>query len=478
MIKVEGLSIRNGQNELLRVDTLEIPDGRFHVLMGRSGAGKSLLVNAVCGLSDAALSLSGCLRLDERSIDLSKKHKLWRNQIFLAPQNPLDAFNPTMSVARQLQEVLRWRPMSRALMNLSQLGEAVQLTSDQLERLPSQLSGGMVQRALLAMALAARAHLVVLDEPTKGLDPLRFERVASLLQLLRTHNRSALVVTHDPKLAARASEDMTVIEAGRVVETGQTKRLLHAPQSSALKSLMAAEPENWRFGRSPGKNNTQVLSLDGISHRYGSKGPLLLRDVSLQICRGEVCGLLGPSGAGKSTLGDIALGVLEPTAGRVFWGEKDIGGLPAAERNLSARRYLKVFQTPEVTYPHGVKIGRIFKSLTPMTAASGGVSINELLEQMGLNERVLDLTSRELSGGELQRLAIVRVLISDPEFVVCDEPSSRLDMTVQKQAILAIASAARRYNFGTLLICHNRAVLEAVSDTYLSLTEDGHLIRL
>lgn len=463
----------------LRIDagrlSLDVPGLRFEqarttCVVGKSGSGKSLLASALPGLRPPGLQITGEVLLNGQRPGVP----LWKDHVFILPQEPAIALDPTMSVGKQIAELFRWRfapdcPWSTPKALCLHVG----LSVADLNKFPAQLSGGMQQRVMIAMALAARATFVVADEPSKGLDDFNKARVIAIFQQIRNLGRGVIVITHDLAVARALADTVVVIDNGRIVEQGAADRILSHPQHAATQSLVGSEPAYWDE-RKPGARPAAppVLRLENAAFGFPHSRQLIA-GADLAVHRGEIIGLYGPSGAGKSTLADLCLGLRKPTSGTVRW-HGQIADPTVIRRHRPM--FQKLFQNPVTAFPPHLRLADVFDKLTP-GASKGGPSRSSLLSQLELDADLLDRRPDQVSGGELQRLAIVRVLLAQPRFLVCDEPSSRLDMSVQRLAIDMISDYADQTAAAVLLISHDLTILKKCSDTIFELSETGELVQ-
>lgn len=466
-LEARNLTIRAGQHKL-DIPALSTVPGRTHCLIGRSGSGKSLLATALAGLRQPGVEVAGEILLD----GLPYKGRLWKNEVFLLPQEPAIALDPTMAVGKQIGEVFRWRTAPDCPWPDPQdLGREIGLSPADLLRFPGELSGGMQQRVMLAMAFAARAVFIIADEPTKGLDTRNKQVVTELLNRLKALGRGLIVITHDLEVVHAVADTISVIDEGRIVEHGSAHDVLSAPRSNAARNLIENQPARWpEAGAGAARSQTSVVSLLEVTFGFAGQ-PNLFDKLSLEIGRGEVVGLFGPSGSGKSTLGDLCLHLRMPIQGDVVWH-----GAPATRTVVKRQRarFQKLFQNPATAFPPNLKLRTVFDSLTPNARDRLG-EFSHLLSELELDITLLDRRPDQVSGGELQRLAIVRVLMGQPDFIVCDEPSSRLDMSIQHQAVDMIARYVRNRPAAALLISHDIELLHKRADRIFELGADGTL---
>lgn len=466
-IVVQDLRLKVGRLEI-NVPDLEFEQGKTSCIIGRSGSGKSLLAAAIYGHDQAGFEVSGTVSIDGR---LAAK-PLWKEHVFVLPQEPVSALDPTMPVGKQIGELFRWRADRDCFWNgPDDVGLQVGLSLNDLKKYPGQLSGGMQQRVMIAMVLVARAEFVIADEPTKGLDDENKAIVIGLFQKVKASGRGLIVITHDLDVANALADNVIVMDNGCVVEQGHAQSVLENPQSSATCALIQNEPSNWpATERIDHKKAASILSLEHVTFCFDKSMPLF-NDVSIDIHEGDVIGLYGPSGVGKSTLADICLGLRPPYEGNVCWfGEALTTSCIKMHRVL----FQKLFQNPLTSFPPKIKLAEVFERLTPMAEVSD-FSLDALFSRLDLDKRLLMRRSDQVSGGELQRLAIVRLLLAQPKFLVCDEPSSRLDMSIQRLAIDIITDYASEASAAVLLISHDRTILQKRAHSIFELTEEGQL---
>lgn len=469
-IEIHNLTGTAGQLSL-NVPHLRFTQGQTTCVIGRSGSGKSLFASALSGLPMEGLNVAGEVTLDGHT----HVSALWKDHVFVLPQEPAVSLDPTMPVGKQLAEVFRWRrDPNCAWKTPAALGADVGLTQDDLTKLPEQLSGGMQQRAMIAMALAADASFVVADEPTKGLDSESKARVMRLFKMIQASGRGLIIITHDLDVAQALADDVVVFDQGAVVEQGTVDEVIGTPKSEATRILIQSAPKNWPAPSEVAcSTSNEVLSLKDVSFGYIQNKPVIAQgDITFHA--GEIIGLLGPSGVGKSTLADICLGLRKPTQGDVRWfGDVLTPTVIKKQRT----QFQKLFQNPVTSFPPNLVLADVFGKLTPDNG-DGLFSRSDLMARLSLDDALLKRRPDQVSGGELQRLAIVRVMLSQPRFLVCDEPSSRLDMSIQRLAIDVITDYAKEASAAVLLISHDRTVLEKRVDRIFQLNDEGVLKRL
>ncbi len=471
-LEIRSLTIRDpAGTHLVREVSLTIETGGLFVLIGETGSGKSLIAQAVLGLLPAGFEVDGTIALNGRqpieAADGARLQEHWGEDVLLLPQEPRAALDPTMRIIRQVEETAR----SGAAAPLAAL-QSVDLTQAVARRYPFQISSGMAQRVLVATALVGGSPLIVADEPTKGLDRKRIEQTCSLLLLLVGLGRSLFLITHDIALTRGLGGRIGILKNGRLVETGATGNVFSRPQHPYTRLWIGADPAHWPpCPRNEAKRET-VLAARGLSFAY-PRGRFLFKNLDLQIQRGSVLALTGPSGCGKTTLGNILLGLLPPSGGQVTWQGLD----PYRHRKGVPRlrhKYQKLHQDPmSVFLPHQ-PLGNQFAALKEIRpAAAIERSLPRLLDRLKLSPQLLTRYPSEVSGGEAQRLALARILLLEPDLIVADEPTSRLDPLVQKHTIRLLRDLVDEGRVGLLLIGHDPNLLRAVAENILDLGAGG-----
>ncbi len=468
----DGLSVSDADGRLLLAPLdVAVAAGSTISLIGESGAGKSLFCAAVAGLLSPELRMSGRIVIDGQDVTaLSPRDRraLWSRTVFLLPQEPWTALAPARRVRAQIADMprlhdgLAGRTLATAAGRLlSRVGLSVEREGDHR---PRMLSGGMAQRAAIATALGAPAGLVLVDEPTKGLDaPLR-DRVRDNIRLLRDEGRALVVVTHDLALARDLGGQVLVLRDGVVVEQGPAERILTHPAHPFTRALLDAEPQRWRRTTAP--IGHPAIAFDAVEVRSNPSGPALARSLSFAVPKGAIVGLCGPSGSGKTTIGNVAIGLTPPASGTV----SRLAG--------EVRRYQKLYQDPGAAFAPW----RSVRATMADALAAGGLpraSLDDrfapLAKRLRLSAGLLNRRPGSVSGGELQRLALARALLVRPVFLFADEPTSRLDPLTQREVALLLTEVAAD-GVGCLLASHDPALIAALASTVLTLGGDGTVV--
>lgn len=458
LLTVEDLTVVS-TDAILRPTGLTLRAGRPLTILGQTGSGKSLLAQAIMGVLPDGLTAAGRVLLDGRDLlamPAGERRALWGRTIGLLPQEPWLALDPTMRAGAQVAETHRLvagrtaaDADAAARADLAHLGLA-----DAFGKLPGELSGGMAQRVAFAAARAGRARIVIADEPTKGLDADRRDDAVALLLREVEEGGGLLTITHDVAVARQLGGDVLVMREGEVVEQGPAEEVLRAPRSAYARDLLAAEPSSWPK-LPPRPAGDVVLRAEGLAKARGGKP--LFDGLDLEIRAGEIVGVGGPSGCGKSTLGGLLLGLVQPDRGSV-WRKPGIG----------RHRFQKLYQDPPAAFPPHASLRQTLSDLVRLHRLDWS-EVDWLMDRLRLSPALLDRRPREVSGGELQRLALLRVLLLDPVFLFADEPTSRLDLVTQQETVALLTGIARNRGCAVLLVSHDRGLLDRTADRRIAL---------
>lgn len=493
MLEVRGLQVSIGRpgkkTEILCGIDLEIRQGELFGLVGESGSGKSMTALTLLGLLPKGAVVKAdrmCLGDWELNCLTPRQwQELRGTEIAMVFQEPMTSLNPVLTIEKQVEEGLllhggreyrRNREARRqrvlALLREAGLPEPERL----LEAYPHQLSGGMRQRVMIAIAMICRPRLLIADEPTTALDIMTQDKILELLQYYRKeYGTTVLFISHDLKLINRLCDRVAVMRQGRIVECGTTRELFSHPQNGYTRELLAASrgEQQIRGTERRAGGSRPVLSVSDVSVQYEETGRFgkkqihrVLAQVSFSLGEGEILGLVGESGSGKSTLCKAITGLLPITQGTIRFA-------PGCEQPQM------VFQDPYGSLNPARRIGWILEE--PLRI-QGGYSarerrrlVRDLLKEVELPPEYENRYIRELSGGQRQRVAIACALICDRKIVILDEPVSALDVTVQEQILRLLARLQAERGTSFLFISHDITVIKRMCDRILVL-RDGKLM--
>ncbi len=487
VVALAGLSVAYRQGGQLRpavegVD-LAVAPGETVAVVGESGSGKTTTASAILGLLPAGgVVTAGRIEIAGTEVT-GAPERVWRalrgTVIGLVPQDPMVGLNPTMRIGPQVAEAVRRRGVDRRLAPVQALEALERAGVDQpalrARQYQHELSGGLRQRVLIAIAIAGRPRLIVADEPTSALDVTVQRRILDHLAGLAADSGAALlIITHDLGIAADRADRVVVMRRGRVVEQGAPADILLRPREAYTRHLIDVAPALSHAGRVvPARAEAppapEVLRLDGIGKdfrlpRGGAERTLrALDDVSLTVRAGQTLGLVGESGSGKTTALRIAMGLEQPTRGRVLLDGTDITGAGWSTLRPLRRRFQLVHQNPYSSLDPRFSVARSIAE--PLVSyrigdrASRAARVRELLDQVALPAAYATRRPTELSGGQRQRVAIARALALSPELVFLDEPVSALDVSVQDQILALLLRLQNDLGIGYLFISHDLAVV-------------------
>lgn len=472
LLKVERLSVEYGEVQAVDKVSLKLERGQALGLVGASGSGKSTLISAIMGLlrAPARVTEGRVLLAGEDLLDApeSRLRELRGNRVALVPQAAMNALNPIFPVVKQVAEAIRLhRPVSRraARERAVKLLDLVGISREQAEGYPHEFSGGMRQRAVIAMALANDPWLLVVDEPTTGLDPRIQNEILQLLKDLQHRMGLAILfISHDLPMVSRAVDSLAVMREGRIVEQGPVESILLKPQDPYTRRLLtAAQPQRMHRPRL-GANGTPLLWLNEVSKAY--RNAVAAVDVDLGVRKGEVVGLVGESGAGKSTLARMILGLESPDAGDILFEGQKLSSLGGRELQAVRKEVHLVFQDPYQALPEHMQVREIVaEPLRIHGEREIERRVREALEEVDLKPlRYAERYPTELSGGERQRVALARAGVLRPCLVVLDEPTSMLDAELRKELLQSLEKIREHLEVSYLCITHDLLLARAFCD--------------
>ncbi len=499
----------------VRGANLTIYPGQTVAIVGESGSGKSTTAAAIIGLLPGTGRVTGgTIEFDGRDITtLSTKQwvELRGSGIGLVPQDPMTNLNPVLRVGTQVKEALEANhvvPRSEVGARVATLLEEAGLPDAErrAKQYPHEFSGGMRQRVLIAIGLAAHPKLLIADEPTSALDVTVQRRILDHLgQMTAELGTAVLFITHDLGLAAERAEQLVVMHRGRIVESGPALEILQHPQHPYTQRLVAAAPslasariesahargievtEEELTGSGAGSVATSdIIRVEHLTKEFdvrGAKGEakklLAVDDVSFGLRTGTTLALVGESGSGKSTVANMVLNLLDPTSGKVYFRGQDCSELSDKELFALRRKLQVVFQNPYGSLDPMYSIFRIIEEPLRVhgigTKAERLARVQELLDLVALPRSVMRRYPNELSGGQRQRVAVARALALNPEVVVLDEAVSALDVLVQNQILNLLNDLQAQLGLSYLFITHDLAVVRQIADDVVVM-EHGKLV--
>ena len=496
MLTIENLSVRfdtrNGPVDAVRGIDLNLGAGETLGIVGESGSGKSVTAYSILRVLDQGGEIiSG--RLDYSGIDLRNASETALNdirgrEISMIFQNPRAALNPIRKVGHQIEDVLRQHAQAtvqNARAKAIAALEEVQIkdAAARYHAYPFELSGGMCQRVVIALALACQPRLLIADEPTTGLDVTTQKTVMDLIQMLaQSRKMGVILITHDLALAGQYCDRLVVMKDGEIVEKGTPRHLVCDASHPYTKRLTAATPHPGKALHDllvdgaplplPDQGET-LLSVQKVAKVFAGKSGTVtaLQGVSFELPKGGCLGLVGESGSGKSTLSSIIARLQDPTNGDVTFDGQSLCDVPASRFAKDRRRpqIQMVFQdatdslNPRQTAAQS--IAEPLRHLTSMSRKHRHDRVHELAGQVGLPEPLLSRLPHQLSGGQRARVGIARALAVSPKLLILDEPTAALDVSIQAIVLNLLAELRHRLDLTYLFVSHDLAVVQMLCDT-------------
>ena len=450
LLDVSDLHIRTRSKDLVQDIAFSLAPGERVGLIGESGSGKSLTALAIMGLLPENLRASGKVELQGVGNLLGLKDRIMRTvrgkRIAMVFQEPMSALDPLMKVGKQIAEVRRTHGLPASSDVVAQLLKDVDLTPEMANSYPHQLSGGQRQRVLIAMALACDPDILLCDEPTTALDVTVQKHIVKLILRLAEQLQAALLfITHDLGLVASTCDRLVVMRDGRIVETGSTKDVLHAPQEDYTRMLVrASDLTEPRYPVAEVADGEVLLSATDISRVR--RGTTTLAKTTVELRKHQRLGIVGGSGSGKTTMLKILAGLDNPTTGSVTRGA-----------NTTVQM---VFQDPLSSLDPRMRVGRsIAEPLHGMSAAEQTARVAEVLQEVDLEPDAAKRFPHEFSGGQRQRISIARAIAANPSVLLADEPVSALDMSVRTQVMDLLDRLVRTHGLSLVFVSHDLAVV-------------------
>lgn len=512
LIQVSNLKtyLETGDSLVKAVDkvSFEINRGETYCLVGESGSGKSITALSIMKLLPKGIASHPTGEIifhatqNLKSINILNVHdedmrNIRGSRIAMIFQEPMNSLNPVYTIGEQIMEALQihWPEVSdeqarnKAIKALADV--QIPDPEQRIDEYPHRLSGGQRQRVMIAMAMVCEPELLIADEPTTALDVTVQAEILKLMQdLQKRKGMSILFITHDFGVVAQIAHKLAVMKQGEIVEQGEVRQVLNNPQHEYTRKLLAALPENlkqknraamltsFREKQETRKNEEDIIKIENLKVYFPIKKGVFrhtvdhvkaVDDVSLSIRKGQIMALVGESGCGKTTLGRTLLRLIDPTQGAFFYNGHELSSL-SQKKVLPYRRDLQfIFQDPMSSLNPRLNVATILTE--PMAAHGIGANREEriilaqdVMQQVQLAPDYIWRYPHEFSGGQRQRIGIARSLVLSPKFIVCDEVTSALDVSVQAEILDILLTLRNERDLTLLFITHNISVVEYISD--------------
>jgi oligopeptide transport system ATP-binding protein len=499
LLEVRDLAVNfdtpDGKVRAVKSVSFHIEAGECLGIVGESSSGKSQTFMAAMGLLPINGTASGAVKLDGQQIlNLAPGplNKIRGSDMAMIFQDPLTALTPHLRIGQQMKEVLRHhkqitgaaaQKLCLEWMDKVRMPEAAR----RMEQYPHELSGGMRQRVMIAMAMLCNPRLLIADEPTTALDVTVQAEILDLMAALQKEEGTAIaLITHDMGVVARMCDRIEVMRHGSYVESGSAEEVFYRPQHDYTKRLLAAMPRLDEPSETAlhVKDMSPVLSVSDVKVHFdiktrkglfGGTIPLKAVDgVSFDIAQGETLGVVGESGCGKSTLARAVLQLIPPTAGTVSWLGQTISGLSRRALNQHRKDLQIVFQDPLASLDPRMtieaSIAEPLRTFQPqMTARERRQAVAEMMEKVGLEQNLINRYPHELSGGQNQRVGVARAMINKPKLIICDEAVSALDVSIQAQIVALLKDLQQEFGLSMIFISHDLSVVRDISNRIMVL---------